>query len=123
MDILEKIAWVLNLIYYTNLQKDERGFDFEAVTTDNQCLGSVHFDPIQNKLHLVNKFTSLHKRILLLGYSKKSQKREVIGQFGEGLKIGALALVREGRTVSMETGNDRWYRSMHISNKKSGELM
>ena len=56
----------------------------------------------------MNKYTSLHKRILLLGYSKKSQKREVIGQFGEGLKIGALALVREGRVVSMETGEDKW---------------
>ena len=78
------------------------------MASNNQCLGAIHFDPIQNKLYLVNEYTSLHKRILLLGYSKKSQKREVIGQFGEGLKIGALALVREGRVVSMETGDDRW---------------
>ena len=33
---------------------------------------------------------------------------EVIGQFGEGLKVGALALVRDGRIVTMETGNEHW---------------
>ena len=78
------------------------------MASNKQILGSLTFDPIQNKLLLVNKYTSLHKRILLLGYTKKSQKREVIGQFGEGLKIGALALVREGGIVSMETSDDRW---------------
>ena len=71
-------------------------------------LGCLQYNVLKNKLHLVNKHTSLHKRILLLGYSKKSEKREVIGQFGEGLKIGALSLVREGRVVSMETGCDKW---------------
>ena len=78
------------------------------MTSNNHCLGEILYDPLQYKLHLMNKYTSLHRRILLLGYSKKSPKREVIGQFGEGLKIGALALVREGRVVSMETGDDRW---------------
>ncbi len=76
-------------------------------SAEKVLLGSLVFDKILNRLELVNKFTSLHKRVLLLGFSKKSQKREVIGQFGEGLKIGALALARQGRVVSMETGEDK----------------
>ena len=35
-------------------------------------------------------------------------RREVIGQFGEGLKVGTLALVREGRSVTLETGQEHW---------------
>ena len=57
---------------------------------------------------LLFRNTALQKKILLLGYSKKSETLNVIGQFGEGLKIGALALVREGRLVTMTTNNDEW---------------
>ncbi|RMX55759.1 hypothetical protein pdam_00015518, partial [Pocillopora damicornis] len=48
------------------------------------------------------------RKVLLLGFSKKASNKEVIGQFGEGLKVGALALVREGRVVTMKTGKERW---------------
>lgn len=86
---------------------------YQALATDDNdtevILGSLIYDGVHNRLTLINKNTSLHKKILLLGYSKKAETRQVIGQFGEGLKIGALSLVREGRVVTMETSCDRWH--------------
>ena len=74
----------------------------------NVVLGKIVYSPFRKKLILVNYNTELMRKVLLLGFSKKASSKEVIGQFGEGLKVGALALVREGRFVSMETSRDRW---------------
>ena len=70
------------------------------------CNRSLDTQTMFSLLHI--RHTSLHKKILLLGYSQKSETANVIGQFGEGLKIGALALVREGRLVKMTTSKDVW---------------
>ena len=51
------------------------------------------------------------------GYSSKIKDRkheDVIGQFGEGLKVGALALVRDGRIVTMETRNEHWRFELNL---------
>ena len=71
-------------------------------------LGRIVVDKLNNSLHLINSSTELARKVLLLGYSAKSERKEVIGQFGEGLKVGALALVREGRQLVMETQKDKW---------------
>jgi len=71
-------------------------------------LGRIIYSLVREKLTLINHDTELMRKVLLLGFSKKASTKEVIGQFGEGLKVGALALVREGRVVSMETSRDRW---------------
>ena len=72
------------------------------------ALGRIILDKVKSSLHLINSSTELARKVLLLGYSDKSERKEVIGQFGEGLKVGALALVREGRQLVMETQRDRW---------------
>ena len=71
-------------------------------------LGRIEVDKLKNSLYLINSHTELARKVLLLGYSAKSERKEVIGQFGEGLKVGALALVREGRQLVMETQKDKW---------------
>ena len=83
-------------------------FSASARWTEEQLLGRIVFDKENNSLHLINSSTELARKVLLLGYSAKSDRREVIGQFGEGLKVGALALVREGRQLIMETQKDKW---------------
>ncbi|KAL6040713.1 RING finger protein B, partial [Balamuthia mandrillaris] len=57
---------------------------------------------------MVNKGVRLARNVLLLGYSKKARHKDVIGQFGEGMKIGVLALLREGRAVSVLTAEEEW---------------
>lgn len=83
-------------------------FDQNETTASGLELGRIVYFPSKEKLTLINYNTELMRKVLLLGYSKKTSDKEVIGQFGEGLKVGALALVREGRVVSMETNRDWW---------------
>ncbi|XP_060065602.1 uncharacterized protein LOC132545939 [Ylistrum balloti] len=89
-------------------------------TREETILGRLIYNQFENKLTLINSCTELHKKILLLGYSGKSSSKEIIGQFGEGLKVGALALVRNGHLVTMETCNDRWRFDL-IHNEEFGE--
>lgn len=101
--------------------KDEfKAFVLNPADQSKVILGVLIFDHLNSRLTLINKSTSLHKRILLMGYSAKTEKREVIGQFGEGLKVGALSLVRDGRPVTMETSSDRWRFDL-VQNEEFGE--
>ncbi|XP_077997612.1 uncharacterized protein LOC144450773 [Glandiceps talaboti] len=86
-----------------------------------EIYGSLHYDICNKRLTLVNRKISLQKKILLLGYSSKSKHKDVIGQFGEGLKIGALALVRQGRYITMETNSERWKFALHPYEQFGGE--
>ncbi|XP_033728101.1 uncharacterized protein LOC117317398 [Pecten maximus] len=92
----------------------------ELDTREEIVLGRLIYNQFENKLILINSCTELHKKILLLGYSGKSASKEIIGQFGEGLKVGALALVRNGHLVTMETCKDRWTFDL-IHNEEFGE--
>lgn len=47
----------------------------------------------------------------------------MIGQFGEGLKVGALALVRDGRIVTMETGKELWRFELSMDNTFGEKLL
>ena len=96
----------------TSTQKCDQTFD-GSLSDDRKGersveLGRIVYSQARERLTLINHDTELMRKVLLLGFSKKASNKEVIGQFGEGLKVGALALVREGRVVSMETSRDRW---------------
>ena len=71
-------------------------------------LGVVEYDPGRETLTLINRNVALARNVLLLGHSVKAQHADVAGQFGEGMKVGALALLREGRTVVMHTAQEQW---------------
>ena len=68
-----------------------------------QKLGELIYDGRTQKLCMTNRCISLSRKVLLLGYSQKAQHHAAIGQFGEGMKVGALALLRLGHGVSMGT--------------------
>ena len=88
-----------------------------------QELGKIIYCSSNGRLYLVNNNTKLLRKILLLGFSQKANNKEVIGQFGEGLKVGALALVREGRTVTMETSKDRWRFGLKMDEMFNEEVL
>lgn len=71
-------------------------------------LGWLLHDSASNRLVMVNRGITISRQALLLGFSKKAKHRQAVGQFGEGMKVGALALLRNGCAVSMDTGAERW---------------
>ena len=81
---------------------------FEAISVDGRSVGTAVYDPQRERLMLVNRDVGLQRHVLLLGSSRKALAAESIGQFGEGMKVGALALLREGRRVEMTTRGEHW---------------
>lgn len=59
-------------------------------------------------LKISNEGVSLPHEALLFGHTTKSERDDMIGKFGEGLKLGVLALVRAGHTVKILSGDEVW---------------
>ena len=59
-----------------------------------------------NTLCLSNTGARMPREALLMGHTTKRGNNELIGKFGEGLKLGVLALVRAGHTVVIENRDE-----------------
>lgn len=68
-----------------------------------------------NRLVIENEGCGLEHRALLLGHTTKKGAEGLIGQFGEGLKLGALALARAGYAVRIQTNGETWTPALEKS--------
>lgn len=71
-------------------------------------------------LTITNTGTTLPREALLLGYTTKRDNDALIGKFGEGLKLGILALVRAGHKVSIHNGAEVWKPVLRASKVFTG---
>jgi hypothetical protein len=65
-----------------------------------------------NKLTITNEGCTLNHRALLLGETTKADRDDLIGQWGDGLKIGVLGLLRSGHPVTIKSGDEIWHTSI-----------
>jgi len=63
---------------------------------------------------------TLNREALLFGVTSKANRTDQRGQFGEGLKVGCLALVRENRQVTIRTQTENWIASLAPSAEFGG---
>jgi hypothetical protein len=75
--------------------------------------------------HLVieNSGTTLPHSALLLGFTTKVGRSDTIGKFGEGLKLGVLALVRAGHSVRIRSGSEVWVPSIEYSHVFQADVL
>ena len=59
-------------------------------------------------LRVSNRGARLQRNVWLVGQSTKAGDDSQRGRFGEGLKFGALALVRAGRQIRFLNGDESW---------------
>ena len=62
----------------------------------------------------------LNRDALLFGVTSKANREDQRGQFGEGMKVGTLALVRAGRAVTIRTQTETWTASLSPSKEFGG---
>ena len=62
----------------------------------------------------------LNREALLFGVTSKANRADQRGQFGEGMKVGTLALVRENRQVTIRTQTENWTASLQTSTEFGG---
>lgn len=65
-------------------------------------------DWLNDTLRIENEGAALPHKALLLGHTTKEGRSDQIGKFGEGLKLGVLALVRAGHQVKIRNGGEVW---------------
>lgn len=71
-------------------------------------IGFVHYREKEGTLELTNFKASLSRATLDLGVTSKREKGHLAGTHGEGFKIAALVMVREGYQARIETSNYYW---------------
>jgi hypothetical protein len=74
-------------------------------------------------LRIENEGTTLPHEALLLGHTTKIGREELIGKFGEGLKLGILALVRAGFPVKIRSGSEVWVPTIQRSEKFNADVL
>jgi len=61
-----------------------------------------------NKIVVTSDGCTMPREVLLFGQSSKMDREDTIGRFGEGLKLGMLAAVRQGHPIKIKTGDESW---------------
>lgn len=77
----------------------------------------------KNSLRIENQGTTLSHECLLFGHTTKVDKSNQIGKFGEGLKLGTLALVRAGKKIVIRTGNEIWTPAIEKSSTFNSDVL
>lgn len=75
----------------------------------NKVIGLIEYNHIIRTLRCSNPGTIPIESLLMGGTEKNNmQSLEVIGRFGEGMKLAALALLRKNKTFLIRTGGQVW---------------
>lgn len=74
-------------------------------------------------LRIVNEGTTIPREALLFGTTSKADRADMIGHFGEGMKIGILALLRVGGRVKIRTGAEVWTAMISRSEKFDADVL
>jgi hypothetical protein len=85
--------------------------------------GDLKVDYRNGTVRIENTGVRLPYEALLLGHSSKEGRDDLIGKFGEGLKLGLLALVRAGRKVKIRSGGEVWTPAIERSSKFDADVL
>ncbi len=80
-------------------------------------------DFVNGTLRIENEGAALTRENLLLGQTSKADDRRTAGHFGEGMKIGILALLRQGLVVRIRTGSEVWTPQIVHSEKFDADVL
>jgi hypothetical protein len=68
----------------------------------------INYSEADGMLTVSNFGVELDRSVWLMGVTSKADDADARGHFGEGLKLGALALVRAGRKLQILNHNENW---------------
>jgi hypothetical protein len=80
-------------------------------------------DWYNDTLRVENEGVTLPLKALLLGHTTKTGRSDTIGKFGEGLKLGILALVRAGHPVKIRNGSEVWTPTIERSDTFDDDVL
>jgi hypothetical protein len=84
-------------------------------------VGRLSYDAETQTLKIRNEGARLSRNVMLLGFSTKREDEDQAGKYGEGLKLGCLALVKNGCSVTIRTGDEQWKPEIGESSQFPGQ--
>lgn len=82
---------------------------------------SANFKKKSLTFEVHNPGAKMGREVLLIGYTTKRGRKAMLGQFGEGLKLGIIALLRKGKEVVVETPAEKWVPAVEESKQFPGQ--
>lgn len=106
-----------NYIPTWGLQEALREFGSNAFDAEVEfkAKATVSYNSKTLCLCLENENVLLNRAALLLGYTTKVGKSDLVGTFGEGLTLACLAAVRAGYEIVIRSGTEVWKPSIGLS--------
>ena len=102
-----------------------REFVSNAFDAEKECGGkaSVTYHVGARILRVQNTGVRMPREVLLFGTTSKLGNDALIGQFGEGMKLAALAAVRAGHRVIIRNGDEVWEPKIVTSKRFDAEVL
>lgn len=98
---------------YKNIDKLEdfdKFLNFEFFSkSNNEKLGEILYDKNKELLIITNKGEIILRNLYLGSKKEKKNNDEIIGQFGEGMKLGILSLLRKNKKVNITSSDNNFY--------------
>lgn len=91
--------------------------------TRSGCSFDAFYQPDEGRLAITTKGAVLEHRTLLLGQSTKRGRADMLGEWGEGYKIGSLVLCRLGKRIKIRTGTEVWQPELEHSKKFDAKVL
>ena len=92
-------------------------FDFKLTNETKKIVGGIRYEEKKEKLTIWNE-GKLETGDLLLGGTKHLSNNKLLkGRFGEGMKLAALALIRNDKIFKIITGGEEWKFEMKIDQR------
>ena len=83
----------------------------------------MKIDWYNNTLRIENDGCILPREALLFGHTSKLGNSEMVGKFGEGLKLAVLCLIRAGHQVKIRSGSEVWEPCIERSEKFNANVL
>lgn len=94
-----------------------------AKDAETEHSAPMKIDWYNDTLRIENDGTTLPLKALLLGHTTKVGNSDMIGKFGEGLKLGVLALVRAGHELKIRNGSEVWVPSIERDERFDDDVL
>lgn len=121
---MAKIEVTIHAGYVPDWGLDEGVREIMQNALDEDDKGNkVYIDHKGDKLTVGNEGSHLKVPDLLLGATDKAGEVKSRGEYGEGLDLGLLALVRGGLNVEVRTPTENWKPALEFSDKWGQEIL
>ena len=98
--------------YLNNFEADplenKYEFDFKLINETLKIVGGIRYDKNEEKLTIWNEGELQTGDLLLGGTKNVSDNKLLKGRFGEGMKLAALALIRNSKIFKIITKGEEW---------------